>query len=88
MCTVVLVTGRGKYDYCETVGELAEALRIDPVAIYTIINSDANEILQDMCLCPIDLEALGARPATDQEGNPFPEYIIELPRQEVKDGTR
>lgn len=78
MCTLILVKGTGAPAFCETVGELAEALKVDPVAIYPIINSNADEVLQDMCLCHIDIEELGGRIATDEEGFPIPEYIIEL----------
>lgn len=69
MCAVVLVKRFGRENFCETVGELAEALSIPQAAVST---GPSN-----CCLCNANLEQLGAREAAWDEGFPFTTYVIE-----------
>lgn len=71
MCVEILVICGDKRITCETVGELASALRLRPIEV----SSDEEE---DDCLCNARIEELKARPATEEEGSPWPEYIIEV----------
>jgi len=68
MCAEVNVVRNGETVECDTVGQLATALGVPP---QTVSNDPV-----DCCLCNAHWEALGARRATDEEGWPFPEYII------------
>lgn len=70
MCIEILVKVRNQLFPCTTVQELADALRKEP-----------DEVSPDPpqnCLCNAYLDKLGARRATDEEGWPFPEYVIGL----------
>ena len=71
MCTNANVIQNGKVIECETVGQLAAALCVTP--------ADVSDDPPDHCLCNARWESIGARRATDAEGWPFPEYIIEQP---------
>lgn len=55
---------------CETVQELADALRMRP--------DEVSDDPADYCLCNAFIEKLGARKSTDDEGWPWPELIIEI----------
>jgi hypothetical protein len=74
MCTEANVVIGDQMIECETVGQLAAALGVQPV----VVSNDP----EDCCLCNAHWESLGARRATDAEGWPFPEYIIERPNAE------
>lgn len=76
MCTEAEVVKGSERIYCETVGALANALGI-PIGEIKSIGPSAPEA--DDCLCGIRWNELGARRATDEEGWPFPGYIIEMP---------
>lgn len=76
MCSEVEVIKGDERIYCETVGELAAALGIP---IDEVLTSDYAGTGPDFCLCGARWEELGARRATEAEGWPFPEYIIERP---------
>lgn len=79
MCTEVLVIKGGTEHFCETVAELAEALEMEPEQVSP--DPPRN------CLCSAYLGKLGARQATEEEGWPFTEYVIEPPAgREVVDG--
>lgn len=69
MCTKIMVKKEGREFYCDSVGELATVLDIQPI----LVSPDGPEF----CLCNCRLEELGARRATKEEGWPFPEYVIE-----------
>lgn len=69
MCTAVLVKKDGREIYCETVGELADAMSLPAEAV--------SDDPRDGCLCNVFLDALCARHATEDEGFPWPEYVIE-----------
>ena len=71
MCIEIAVKHGDKTTCCETVGELAAALEVP----HESVSADPT----DCCLCNVYLENLGARQATDAEGFPFPQYIIERP---------
>ena len=71
MCTEVNVIRAGETIECETVGQLAAALDLQP--------ADVSADPSDCCLCNARWDELGARRTTDGEGWPFPEYIIERP---------
>lgn len=71
MCIEANVIRDGKVIECATVGELAAALEVSP--------STVSEDPAHGCLCNAHWQALGARQATEAEGYPFPEYIIEHP---------
>jgi hypothetical protein len=72
VCTMVGVKRAGVVvEMCDTVQELADALGVAPATV----SPDA----PDVCLCNARLDALGARKATDADGWPYPEYIIERP---------
>lgn len=79
MCTEILVIKDGEEHYCTSVGQLSDALGVDP-----------GEVSPDpprFCLCSAYLDKLGARQATEEEGWPFTEYVIEpLAGREVVDG--
>lgn len=69
MCTEVRVlTPEGPFD-CDNIAELAAVLGVAP----SVVSDDP----PDHCLCNAHLDALGARRATEAEGWPFPEYVIE-----------
>lgn len=72
MCTEVVVRLSEFEAEAETVGDLALLLGV-PVS-----DVDPKATPED-CLCNADLEKLGARRATMQEGYPHPAYIIEWP---------
>jgi len=77
MCCEVMVKRDGQEITCETVGELAKALGKQPIFISPFPDPQS-------CLCSARLEELGARRATEEEGWPWPEYIIEvLPEQRL-----
>jgi len=69
MCTEANVIWNGEVTECDTVGKLAAALGVTA----TVVSDDPPE----NCLCNARWQELGARRATDAEGWPFPEYIIE-----------
>lgn len=69
-CTEVLVVNGTTKTYCETIGQLAAALGRSCCSLSTHG--------PDFCLCGVDLEALGARAATDAEGCPHPAFVIEV----------
>jgi hypothetical protein len=71
MCVEVLVKRGEEEITCETVGELASALHLRPIEV----SLDTEE---DDCLCNMRYEDLKARRATEEEGFPWPEYIIDL----------
>lgn len=73
MCTDARVIERGKATDCETLGELAAALNVH---FSTLVDYPDPE--KDDCLCNVEWDrVVGCRKATDVEGFPFPEYIIE-----------
>ena len=76
MCSEVEVVKGDEHIYCETVGELAAALGIPMTAIKS---SEYAQVEADHCLCGARWGELGARRATDKEGWPFPDYVIERP---------
>jgi hypothetical protein len=67
----VLVIRDGKDTFCSTVGELARALGVRQKKV----SPDPFKC----CLCNADVEAFGARRATDEEGWPTVAYTITLP---------
>lgn len=70
MCKMIGVKDRdGDVVECETVQELADALRMRP--------DEVSDDPADCCLCNAFLNKLGAREATADEGWPWPEFIIE-----------
>lgn len=69
MCTEVAVMKDGATVYCNTVGELAAALGVEPSAV----SGDP----EDYCLCNFHHEALGARFATEPEGWPNTVFVIQ-----------
>ena len=69
MCTEVLVKIGKTEIYTETVGELARALGVSSNAV----SNDPD----DCCLCNAHFDQLGARWATEDEGYPFPEFVID-----------
>jgi hypothetical protein len=71
MCSQVLVKCGDQEVYCVSVGELAKALKLRLIEI----SPDERE---DACLCNARFDELSARRATEAEGFPFPDYIIEL----------
>ena len=83
MCSEVEVVKGDERIYCETVGELAAALGI-PMA--DILTHDYPKPEPDYCLCGARWGSLGARQATDEEGWPFPSYIIERPNADSASG--
>lgn len=70
MCTEILVKKDGREIYCENVGQLADALSMPAEAV--------SEDPRNGCLCNAFLDELGARHATEDEGFPFPELVIEV----------
>lgn len=76
MCTEVNVMRNGETIECETVRQLAAALELQP--------KDVSPDPADCCLCNARWDELGARRATDEEGWPFPEYIIERPNDQIQ----
>lgn len=72
MCTEIMVIRNGVEFDCETVGQLASALGLQP--------ADVSEDDPEFCLCNAYIEKLGARRATTAEGWPFPEWVIEVNR--------
>ena len=78
MCTEANVICNGEVTECETVGQLAAALGVAT----TVVSDDPPE----NCLCNAKWDELGARRATDAEGWPFPEYIIERPNPAISGG--
>lgn len=72
MCTEVNVIRNGVVVACETVGQLAAALGVPLPAIASYADPEESD-----CLCSARWNELGARRATEDEGFPFPEYIIE-----------
>ena len=78
MCTEANVLRDGVMIECETVGQLAAALDVAP----EIVSNDPPYC----CLCNAHWNALGARRATDAEGWPFPEYVIERPNARIEPG--
>lgn len=70
MCTEILVRKGGKNFYCENVGQLADALSVSHETAFPGFE-------REYCLCNIDVGALNARRATDDEGCPWPEYVID-----------
>ena len=75
MCLHIVVKRDKEEIYCETVGELAAALNVNPSQISLLDDDD-----EESCLCNARLEELNARLATEEEGWPFPEYIIDVSR--------
>lgn len=80
MCPEANVIDNGEVLECETVGQLAAALGVEPQTV----SADPSEC----CLCNARWGALGARRSTDAEGWPFPEYIIERPNTRPKHTTK
>ena len=77
MCTEVHVLKNGDVVECDTMGQLAVALGI---AISDIPKFGDFEPEPDDCLCAVQWGKFPtARQATDAEGWPFPEYIVESP---------
>lgn len=77
MCTQVEVRGADGPVVCETLGELALALgrRVEDLPVYGEIGDYADAAY--CCLCAVVWARMpGARKATEDEGYPFPEYII------------
>lgn len=70
MCIEVMVIRDGEEFDCTNVGQLADALQLVPMQV----SSDPREF----CLCGAYLDKLGAREATEAEGWPFPQYVIEV----------
>lgn len=70
MCHEVLVRSKSDGEsYCETVGQLAQALGMPA----SLVSSDPD----DYCLCNFDASYLAARKATISDGYPFPAFIID-----------
>lgn len=78
MCTEARVMKNGEATDCETVGQLADALGVK-VADLPIWKSEVFVAEASDCLCSVQWDRLPARRATDTEGWPFPEYIVEPP---------
>lgn len=74
MCIEILVKRDGEEITCATVGELAEALRLQSIQVSP--DPEKN------CLCNARLDELGARPTTEEEGFPWPAYIIDPGRDD------
>lgn len=77
MCTEIEVRNNGTTIVCTTMGQLADALGVplDEVPMYGESLAEENQ-----CLCSVKWERIpGARNATDAEGFPWPEYIVEQP---------
>lgn len=74
MCSEVHVVTGDQVIECETVGELAAALGVPLSAITRYDNPEAGD-----CLCSARWDELGARRATEDEGFPFPQYVIVRP---------
>ena len=74
MCTEARILKDGGAIACETMGQLADALglELDAVPKFGEFTAQADD-----CLCNVRWDKLSARPATHEEGWPFPEYIIE-----------
>lgn len=70
MCIEVLVKIDGHNIYCKTVGELADALSMPAESV--------SDDPRDGCLCNTLWGPIGARLATEDEGFPWPEYVIEV----------
>lgn len=76
MCTEVIIQKGGESIECSTVGQLSDAIGVPPDDLFP----EAGGLNpRDCCLCGVDLEDFGFRKATDEEGFPFPEYILEIP---------
>jgi hypothetical protein len=74
MCVEVLVyRPDGSEVVCSSVAELAEALGVAPVTLW----SEAEQYGADVCLCNVELEAYGARQATEAEDYPFVGFAID-----------
>ena len=71
MCVMYGVKRGKEITMCESVRELADALGLPA----SVISDDP----EDNCLCNAKNAELNARRATDAEGWPFPQYIIEQP---------
>ena len=78
MCTEVNVVIGDQVIACETVGELSAALGLPLAAITRYDNPEAGD-----CLCSARWDELGARKATEDEGFPFPEYVIVRPNSTI-----
>ena len=83
MCTEANVVRNGDVTECETVGQLAAALGI---GIGEVPMSRLCDFVveADDCLCSVQWDKLPARRATDAEGWPFPEYIVEPDNDQVQ----
>ncbi len=80
MCKTVKVIRGSREFTCEIVYELAAELNLP--------TDEVSHDGADACLCNVDWEKLGARRATDAEGWPFPDYIIERPNADLSGRTR
>lgn len=70
MCVAILVIHGDEKIICETVEELAEALKLRPIEV----SPDP----KDNCLCGARIDQLGARPATENDyGYPWTNWVIE-----------
>lgn len=85
MCTEARVIKNGEATYCETVGQLADALGVK-VSELPVWESEVFVAEADDCLCSVQWDKLPARRATDTEGWPFPEYILEPPNASGEPG--
>ncbi|MBU4609177.1 hypothetical protein IMZ29_00980 [Achromobacter sp. GG226] len=81
MCTEVEVLRGAESVMCSSIEQLAGALGIDAA----LIDDDGTYAKYgDHCLCPVDfkkaarLSGMHLRPATDDEGFPFPEFIFSV----------
>lgn len=71
MCVEVAVNKKGSLIFCGTVGELADALEVPRETV-------SDDPPPECCLCNAKLDYFGARRATDEEGWPSPEYIVDF----------
>lgn len=82
MCIEIEVRNNGTTIECTTMGQLADALGVplDEVPMYGESLAEENQ-----CLCSVRWERIpGVRRATDAEGFPWPEYIVEQPNAQSK----
>ena len=70
MCVMVGVKRGSDIFVCDTVGQLADALRVSAGSI--------SQDEPDFCLCNVDIEKLGARTATEADGWPWPQFVIDV----------
>lgn len=81
MCTEARVIKNGKATDCGTIGQIADALGVQDSEVPVWDSEFATEAGD--CLCSVRWDRLPARRATNAEGWPFPEYIIEQPNDQI-----